>query len=54
MFGSKIGLQGKIDVLTRLSGGKRVIGFKMRLLGKIGVLKGKLSRKWDLYEKLIS
>ena len=40
MFGSKMGLLGKIDVLKRLSGRKGVFGFKMRLLGKNDVLKG--------------
>ena len=44
MFGLKMGLSRKIDVLNRLSEIRKG-AFKMRLLGKFGVMKGMLGPK---------
>ena len=46
MFGPKIGLLGKIDVLKGLLGRKGAFGSKMELLGKIDFLQGFLCKKY--------
>ena len=46
VFGPKIGLLEKIDVLKGLLGRKGAFGSKMELLGKIDFLEGFLCKKY--------